>query len=83
MSSACSGHDSVGHCDVKSVQIFDRGVKRSVTKHASGCGVAEDFAESAKVVSLVFFVVVLGHGGVDFHGVVVAVLVTVCAKVAP
>ena len=36
-----------------------------------------------EAVSLVFFGVVLGNGGVDLHGVVVAVLAAVCAKVAP
>ena len=41
--------------------------------------VAEDSAGSAEAVSLVFFVVVLGHGGVDLHGVVVAILVAMCA----
>ena len=54
-----------------------------MTKHASGCGVAEDFADSAVAVSPVIIVVVWGHVGVDLHGGVVTVLITVCAKVAP
>ena len=54
-----------------------------MTKHADRCGVAEDFADNAVAVSPVFFVEVWGHVGVDLHGVMVTVLTTVCAKVAP
>ena len=54
-----------------------------MTKHASGCGVAEDFADYAVAVSPVIFVVVLGHVGVDLHGVVIPVLIRVCARMAP
>ena len=60
--------------------MFDRRVKCSVTEHAGGRGAAEDSADYAAAVSPVIFVVVLGHVGVDLHGVVATVLITVCVQ---
>ena len=77
------GDASVGNSDVESPQVVVGWVECGVAEDASGRGMPEHLANGAKAAFPVFFLVMLGHGGVDLHGVVVAVFVAMCAKVAP
>ena len=54
-----------------------------MVEDARVCWMPKYLAHSAKTASFVLFVVRLSHSGVDLHGVVVVVIVALCAEVAP
>ena len=76
------GDGSVGS-DLEPAQVVFRGVECGVAEDARVFWVLKVLALSAEAASFVLFVVRLGHSGVDLHGVVVVVIPTVRAEVAP
>ena len=54
-----------------------------MAENARVCWVPKFPANDAEAASFDLFVVWLSHSGVDLHGVVIAVFVTMCAEVAP